>query len=228
MGPSEKRCPQKHEIAVYGSAVATLDQLLRSALKLPGPEYFRTRIPKPSLPGLGTVYRSAAVLVLFRNPEDPELLLTVRTDTVETHKGQIAFPGGACDPEDYQDCGVVTAALRETEEEVGIPRSNIEVLGTLPDLWTPSGFDITPVVGLVRGAVSIQANASEIAEWFWAPLEALRAHGTYRQEIHQADFGAKGQFEYPIHIYQLGGYRVWGATAAIIKNLLDRLKTVET
>jgi 8-oxo-dGTP pyrophosphatase MutT (NUDIX family) len=90
----------------------------------------------------------AAVLVpLLLDAEVPELLFTRRTDDVETHKGQVSFPGGVCDESDR---GPVDTALRETEEELGIPRRLIDVVGCLPELKTPTGFCITPVVGMLR------------------------------------------------------------------------------
>jgi 8-oxo-dGTP pyrophosphatase MutT (NUDIX family) len=164
----------------------------------------------------------ASVLALFgsKSGGEPELLMTQRTETVEKHKGQMAFPGGMADPgEDH-----VQTALRETEEELGIQRSNVSVLGQLPGLWTPTGFLITPVVGVLRSDIDetpIHMNAPEIAEAFWIPLSVLHREGTYKKE-----FIERNGIRYATHVYQVGSYRIWGATGAMIKNLLDRLSAL--
>lgn len=95
---------------------------------------------------------AAAVLVLIGMREGvPSILITRRTESVETHKGQMAFPGGVSDPEDQAD--LMRTALRETEEEVGIPRRSVEVWGQLPPLYTVTGFWVTPIVGLLNQPV---------------------------------------------------------------------------
>jgi 8-oxo-dGTP pyrophosphatase MutT (NUDIX family) len=185
--------------------IAVLKQAL--ILELPYPE-------RIFLPG-----KKAAVLLLIGADEkgEPSLLMTQRTETVETHKGQMALPGGTVDPGE----DVIQAALRETEEEVGIPTSEIEVLGRLPELSTPTGFQITPVVGVLRNStasVIMTISAHEIAEAFWIPLAVLRHPETYRSEMLRV-----GGLSYPIHVYQVNRYRIWGATGSMIKNLLDRL-----
>lgn len=203
---------------------AAFETQLRTALDLdhPFPELsaFPELIPE--------VVRKASVLIVFGYREgrktDPELLLTRRTDTLETHKGQIAFPGGVSDPEDEQAQGAVTTALRETQEEVGIPPGGIRVLGRLPELPTRTGFVVTPVVGLLEDSIErtpLTPSVDEIAECFWAPISRLLAPETYRQERFQV-----GARVYPIHVYQVGPHRVWGATAAMIKNLLDRFCSI--
>lgn len=172
--------------------------------------------------------KPSAVLVLWgqeRSGESPSVLLTQRTETVKTHRGQIAFPGGMCDPEDLLAQGEYSTALRETREEVGIPESQIEILGKLPELWTPSGFKITPVVGWLLGRPSelkIEVNPSEIAEAFWVSRAQLESPGVYRTEAHRM-----GQISYPIHVYLLEKYRVWGATGAMLWNLLQRVSRAD-
>jgi 8-oxo-dGTP pyrophosphatase MutT (NUDIX family) len=161
----------------------------------------------------------AAVLALFgaKNGGEPELLMTQRTETVEKHKGQMAFPGGVADPgEDH-----VQTALRETEEELGIAASQVSVFGRLPEIWTPTGFTVTPIVGFLKSDIQetpLHKNAPEIAEAFWIPLSVLRDEGTYKKE-----FIERNGIRYATHVYQVGSYRIWGLTGAMIKNLLDRL-----
>ena len=120
------------------------EQRLVGALSLDIPHEHRGR---PDSPLLATS-REAAVMVLFANSERGlSVLLTRRSEDVETHKGQMAFPGGSCDPEDERS--LETTALRETEEEVGIPRALVRTLGRLPELVTTTGFRVTPVIALL-------------------------------------------------------------------------------
>ncbi len=198
-------------------SVAALRRILGEALslELPYPE-------RPPRPG----GKPAAVLALFGEHEgEPALLLTRRTETVDTHKGQMAFPGGKAEPHEIgMGDGAVRTALRETDEEVGIPASRIEVVGELPGLWTVTGFWVTPVVGFLRGPaheVEIRVQAMEIAETLWIPLARLLAPGTYARELMKV-----GAVNYPIHVFQVDQYRIWGATGAMIKNLLDRIERV--
>jgi 8-oxo-dGTP pyrophosphatase MutT (NUDIX family) len=179
--------------------------------------------PRPRT-GASDKARPAAVLVIFGFHEggrDPSVLITRRTETVESHKGQMAFPGGVRDPE---DASAEVTALRETEEEVGIARGDVEVLGQLPRMWTLTGFSIEPYVGLLKRPIEgtkLHLSAGEIAEAFWVPFNLLNDPATYREE--------PVQFEgrtFPMHVYQVQGHRVWGATAFILKNLLDRLSSI--
>ncbi|MBC7692062.1 MAG: CoA pyrophosphatase [Methylotenera sp.] len=177
--------------------------------------------------------RPAAVLLLFGHVRvteasletvEPQLLLTKRTESVETHKGQYAFPGGSLDPEDHEEQGLITTALRETEEEVGIDRSRIRILGKLSDLWTVSGYVVTPVVGLLLEPIEdlvMKFSPHEIATAFWVPLSTLKSDETYRQE--SLTYGPNGDQIYKNHVFQVDEHRVWGATAAMIRDLLDRL-----
>lgn len=162
----------------------------------------------------------AAVLMLFGFSSDSSsLLYTKRTEHVETHKGQMAFPGGYSDPDDAGN--PIVTALRETEEEVGISRQMIEVVGQLPDFPTSSGFLIRPVVGVLHPpleTVRLVTSPQEIDQILWAPLKTLLSPQTYRQEFYEIREG-----RYPIHVYQINEYRIWGATGAMTKNLLDRL-----
>jgi 8-oxo-dGTP pyrophosphatase MutT (NUDIX family) len=183
---------------------------LISALKLDIP--YPERIPL-------TQGIRAAVLALFgsKSGGEPELLMTQRTETVEKHKGQMAFPGGMAEPGEEH----VQTALRETEEELGISASRVSVLGRLPEIWTPTGFTVTPIVGFLKSDIQetpLHKNAPEIAEAFWIPLSVLRNEGTYKKE-----FIERNGVRYATHVYQVGSYRIWGLTGAMIKNLLDRL-----
>jgi 8-oxo-dGTP pyrophosphatase MutT (NUDIX family) len=195
------------------------EQELRSALALDLPYMERP-------PDLKAQSTPASVLLLFGETSstetgEPELLMTRRTETVEKHKGQMAFPGGAGDSEEDS----IQTALRETHEEVGISPDHVTVLGALPPLWTPTGFWITPVVGLLKTHIDetrLSSSVEEIAEAFWIPLSTLQ-----KTDVYSREFIERGQIQYVTHVYQVGPYRIWGATGAMIKNLLDRLAAFE-
>jgi 8-oxo-dGTP pyrophosphatase MutT (NUDIX family) len=162
-------------------------------------------------------FTPAAVLVpLLLKAGAVDLLLTRRTEDVETHKGQIAFPGGIVDD---GDASRRQTALRETEEELGIAPADIEVLGMLDDLLTPTGFLITPVVGIVGPPPRMKLNPREVAEVFTVPLPFFADPGNGRRERRSTPLG-----EREVWFYEYQGRVIWGATAAMIRNLCDILR----
>ena len=170
--------------------------------------------------------KPSAVMALFAmNQGRLSLLVTKRAETVESHKGQMAFPGGRCEPDEIgPGDGPLRTALRETEEEVGIPRDQIRVVGNLPGLWTVTGYWIHPFVGVLRVSaetIQIDADPAETAEAIWVPFEEFTRSGIYRQEFKQV-----GPVRWPIHVFQMAPHRIWVATGSMIKNLIDRLERV--
>jgi 8-oxo-dGTP pyrophosphatase MutT (NUDIX family) len=174
----------------------------------------------------------ASVLALFArarhpDPENPSgisLLVTRRTESVESHKGQMAFPGGRCELDEMEGGHFEKTALRETEEEVGIPPNAIRILGSLPPLVTITLYWVMPFVGISNVPVedlALRLNPAEIAEAIWVPWSVLSDPATYQKEMIQ-----RGAIRFPTHVYQVGEHRVWGATGAMIKNLLDRLQSL--
>lgn len=158
----------------------------------------------------------AAVLVpLVQREAGLNLLLTRRTDHLRDHAGQISFPGGRVEPE---DAGPVATALRETEEEIGLARRHIEVIGQLPVYATVTAFQVTPVVALVEPGFTLSLDAFEVAEAFEVPLAFLMNPAHHRH--HRFEFaGAERRFlSMP---WQRAGreYFIWGATAAMLRNL---------
>ncbi|GIX35584.1 MAG: hypothetical protein KatS3mg126_1363 [Lysobacteraceae bacterium] len=154
----------------------------------------------------------AAVLVgLVERPQGAQLLLTRRTDSLRLHAGQIAFPGGR---RDAGDADLVATALRETEEEVGIEPERIEPLGFLDPLLTITGFRVIPVLARLDPGFTLRLQEDEVAEAFEAPLAVLLDPG----RIERVGAVFRGRLR---HTWQIrhGGYRIWGATAAIILNL---------
>lgn len=155
----------------------------------------------------------AAVLVpLVSIRGETHLLLTRRTDTVETHKGHIAFPGGMVDEDDRDR---IATALRETKEELGIAADAIQTLGYLDDFATPTGFVITPVVGFLDRAPDMSPSPAEVAEAFFVPLSFLNDPQNCRRETRITEFGPRETWHYEYH-----GRIIWGATAAIIHDLM--------
>lgn len=172
-------------------------------------------------------FRESAVLVLLIEPQreampapgasilaDTELLFIVRTASLPTHPGQIAFPGGKREKSDET---LIATALREATEEVGVVADTVRILGTLDDVPTPFGFVITPVVGVVRGPVQLRLHAGEVAHTFTAALQGLP--DTYVNGG-QADWQG---YRYTMHEFHYDEHRIWGATAAITMQLLDLL-----
>jgi len=159
----------------------------------------------------------AAVLVPIVERDGPALVFTKRTDHVGSHRGQISFPGGRVDP---TDAGFLEAALRETEEEIGLPGTTVEPLGALDDTETvATEFIITPWVGLVRAPVAWKPDGHEIERVIEVPFARLVEPAALRVE-HRERAGVLRE----MYLWDLGGGDVlWGATARILKHYLDVL-----
>ena len=164
-------------------------------------------------------HRAGVLVPLILRSEGADLLFTRRTDDVETHKGQVSFPGGMTDT---SDTDIVHTALREAEEELGIGASLIDIKGILDDLAVPSGFIITPVVGILSELPPLAPNPQEVAEAFTVPLEFFCNPANGRSELR--DFrGGKRE----VWFYQHGEHTIWGATAMIVRSLLLNLGIAE-
>lgn len=164
----------------------------------------------------------AAVLVpLVRRPEGLQVLLTERTAHLRDHAGQVSFPGGRVDP---VDAHAVDTALREAEEEIGLARGQVEVIGELPVYATVTNFQVTPVVALVDPPPVLRLDPFEVAEAFEVPLEFLMTPAHHR--VHEFEFnGVPRRFlsmpwqPAPEPGAPLREYFIWGATAAMLRNL---------
>jgi 8-oxo-dGTP pyrophosphatase MutT (NUDIX family) len=160
----------------------------------------------------------AAVLVAVVDRPEPTVILTERPKTMRKHPGQISFPGGRIDP---GDDGPIAAALREAEEEIGLPPAAVEVIG-IADLYrTVTGFEVTPVIGVVPPDLPLLPHPGEVASMFEAPLGFLLDPA--RQETRTAEFRGRTRSYYEI---EWQGRRIWGATAAMLVNLSRRLELV--
>jgi len=162
----------------------------------------------------GPLVRAAVLVPLVERGGGPHLVFAKRTDRVGTHRGQIAFPGGTVSAD---DASLLAAALRESEEEVGLSPTAVEALGALDDTETfATRFVITPWVGVIRAPVVWRPDGEEIEKVIEVPLAALLEPANFRVE-HWARDGVVR----PVYFYEYGGERIWGATARIVKDYLD-------
>jgi 8-oxo-dGTP pyrophosphatase MutT (NUDIX family) len=172
---------------------------------------------KRRLPGREGELLEAAVLVpLVLRQDGVTVLLTQRAAHLNDHAGQISFPGGRIE---HSDADEVAAALRETEEETGLMRDYVEVLGTLPRYFTSSGFAINPVTALVQPGFTLSPDNSEVAEVFEVPLSFVTNPANYRLHSAVLPDGAVRQF----YSAPWQDYFIWGATAAMLFGLTQVL-----
>lgn len=162
--------------------------------------------------------RDAAVLMpIIVRSSGNTVLLTQRNAHLSQHPGQIAFPGGRRDPEDPS---AVSTALRETEEEVGLSRHHIEVIGELPDYLTGTGYRVRPVVGLIEPGFELRPEPDEVASVFEVPLAFLMNPSHHQKRIWHNDGTDRTFYAMPYQSPAGGGeYFIWGATAAMLRNL---------
>jgi len=163
-----------------------------------------------------TELRAAAVLVpLIEHAAGMSVLLTQRTPHLTAHAGQISFPGGRIEPDDPD---AVAAALRETEEEVGLPRDRVSVVGRLDTYLTGTGFEITPIVGIVAPPFPLSIDPFEVAEAFEVPLSYILDQRNH-QRVERESAGRRRAF----FVLPYQGRNIWGATAGILVNLAEVL-----
>lgn len=180
----------------------TLDQLLRR---------LKTHQPR-HLPLKG--FTCSAVLVpIVPVASAYNILFTRRTHRVRDHKNQISFPGGV---KERQDASLIQTALRETEEEIGLDRSEVQILGRLKDLYTPTGYRITPIVGLLSKPLRFKPNPYEIEEIFQVPLTHLLDRKNMK--LQKAEFFGKA---FDIPFFNFRHYTIWGATGRITREFIE-------
>ncbi|MEA3050621.1 MAG: hypothetical protein QOG84_2457 [Sphingomonadales bacterium] len=158
----------------------------------------------------------AAVLVGVVDRPQPTVILTERPKSMRKHPGQISFPGGRIDP---GDSGPEEAALREADEEIGLAPSFVEVVGTTDPYRTITGFEVTPVIAVVRPGFTLRCEPREVADAFEAPLHYLL--DPTRQQVRTVEWRGRERTYYEI---MWEGRRIWGATAAMLVNLSRRLE----
>ena len=158
----------------------------------------------------------ASVMVLFLYANNTiSLLLTKRSEKLNDHAGEICFPGGRWAPEDKS---LTCTALRETHEEIGVNKERIEVIGFLKSIPTLTGYLIHPVIGVLDSNSSIAIDPSEVDSYFLAPLSFFLDTNNKKKKLHHIK-----SIKIPVYEYQFEGYRIWGATAAIISSLCKAL-----
>jgi len=164
----------------------------------------------------GRRLRDAAVLIGVMDTESgPRVLLTKRSSRLKHHPGQVAFPGGKVDDD---DATLAATALREAEEEVALPPSQVEVLGSLAPHETVTGFSVTPVVALIHGSVNLVPQPSEVDEAFTVPLALVTDPARFTIERRRW----RGQWR-SFYTVPHGPYYIWGATARMLRQLSDRM-----
>lgn len=168
---------------------------------------------RPAVEIVAPQHRRACVLIpLIRSGEGWSVLLTRRAENLSAHSGQIAFPGGGLEPEESLE----EAAIREAEEEVGIPRRQVELIGRLDDLVTHSGFLVAPFVGVIHEPVHYVLQESEVVEVFDVPVNGLL--DVRSLEVRYVPFRAK---QFPAYFYRHGEWEIWGLTGRMLKAFLD-------
>lgn len=158
-------------------------------------------------------HRRAAVLIpLIRNSGGWSVLFTRRAENLAAHSGQISFPGGSLEPGETLE----QAAIREAEEEVGIPPRHVELIGRLDDLVTHSGFLVAPFAGIIHEPFDYVMQESEVVEVFEVPLSVLLDPDN--PEVRYVPFRSRS---YPAYFYHYGPYEIWGLTGRMLKAFLD-------
>lgn len=167
--------------------------------------------------GWPATFREAAVLAPFwRAGDSVQVALTLRSANLSSHRGQVSFPGGRRDP---TDASVREAALRETEEELGITPSSVEVLTRLNEAVSINGYIVSPFVGWLEREPSFRPNPAEVARVIVADVERLMA-----PEIHRCEVLTRGGERYPVHYFDYGEDVVWGLTGGILHGLFRRIR----
>jgi 8-oxo-dGTP pyrophosphatase MutT (NUDIX family) len=167
-------------------------------------------------PGVRDGLRDAAVLIpVVDRTDGASIILTKRTEKLRHHSGQVAFPGGSIDP---TDASPEEAALRETEEEIGLDRSFVKLIGRLPDDISGSGFRVAPMLGIVRPGFLLTLNVDEVDDAFEVPLGFLMNEANHSRESREW----QGRMRH-YYVMPYGDHYIWGMTAGIIRVLYERL-----
>jgi len=196
-----------------------MEQLRTHLLQAPPELREHEDFDPPFLNAASDAVKAAVLLpVIRRAGGEPQLLFTRRTERLARHSGQISFPGGRSE---QSDLSPVETALRETFEETGIAPSFVTVAGYLDRYLTGTGFDIQPVVGLVQEGYALTPDPREVAEIFEVPLAFLCDPANRRRESREI-----GGRQRSFYAFRYGGHEIWGATAAIVVSLVQRLNAI--
>tara|TARA_Y100001960_G_C14634877_1_gene807722 strand:+ start:159 stop:779 length:621 start_codon:yes stop_codon:yes gene_type:complete len=158
----------------------------------------------------------AAVLVPIINRNGcPSVLFTQRTSHLKTHAGQVSFPGGRLEPGDE---GPIDAALRESEEEIGLESDHVDLIGLLDTYQTGTNYIVTPIVGIVSSNFEPRLDTFEVAELFEVPLDQVLDRENFLRESRDV-----GEFTRVFYAFYYEQWRIWGATAGIMFDLVERM-----
>ena len=163
--------------------------------------------PKSDLP-------KAAVLIALTDEENPEVIYTLRSNKVSSHQGEVSFPGGM---QEESDSSLIMTALRESEEEIGLPQNCVKILGSLDTMVSRFNISVTPFVGVIPGDVELNTSSEEIEACFKVPLSFLLKDKRYRND----EVNRNGETFY-MPAYKYSSYVIWGLTAMITVNFLNR------
>ena len=163
--------------------------------------------PKSDLP-------KAAVLIALTDEENPEVIYTLRSNKVSSHQGEVSFPGGM---QEESDTSLIITALRESEEEIGLPQYCVKILGSLDTMVSRFNVSVTPFVGVIPGDVELNTSSEEIEACFRVPLSFLLKDKRYRND----EVNRNGETFY-MPAYKYSSYVIWGLTAMITVNFLNR------
>ena len=163
--------------------------------------------PKSDLP-------KAAVLIALTEEENPEVIYTLRSNKVSSHQGEVSFPGGM---QEESDTSLIMTALRESEEEIGLPQNCVKILGSLDTMVSRFNVSVTPFVGVIPGDVELNTSSEEIEACFKVPLSFLLKDKRYRND----EVNRNGETFY-MPAYKYSSYVIWGLTAMITGNFLNR------
>ena len=163
--------------------------------------------PKLDLP-------KAAVLIALTDEENPEVIYTLRSNKVSSHQGEVSFPGGM---QEESDSSLIMTALRESEEEIGLPQNCVKILGSLDTMVSRFNISVTPFVGVIPGDVELNTSSEEIEACFKVPLSFLLKDKRYRND----EVNRNGETFY-MPAYKYSSYVIWGLTAMITVNFLNR------
>lgn len=202
----------------FALARAKLDRAVPAALTDPdAPLWKGDHNLEPAMRAMADMrpIRPAAVLVPVVDRSEPTVLLTLRTEQLSSHAGQIAFPGGRIDPE---DASPQDAALREAEEEIGLDRRHVEPLGYLDVYLSGTGYRIAPTVARVEPGFHLTINPAEVADTFEVPLAFVM--GPENHQRHSREWRGMMRSYYAM---PFGDRYIWGVTAGILRNLYERL-----
>ena len=164
--------------------------------------------------------KSAAVLVpVIGREQEPTILLTKRSDDLNHHAGQVSFPGGR---HEESDLNMIDTALRETEEEIGLDRDAVEVIGELPTYETRTGFSVKPIVGLIKPPIELNIDSKEVADVFEIPLSFVLDRKNHERHSREWQNTMRNFYVFPHPKYY-----IWGATAGMLVNLAELILSVD-